>query len=296
MTLDLASTPQTIGALLRWTRQVLARAGISNQSQEPLWLLEYALDMRRHDLLSETDRALTPELWTRARSLIGRRAAYEPLQYLLGTQEFCGLEFEVNSDVLIPRPETELLVQEVVRRADLHRRITLVDVGTGSGCLAISLATVLPCTRILAIDQSPQALAVARRNGLKHGVSDKIEWLEGNLLSPLSGQDLMGTLDVILSNPPYISEADWAELQPEVRLFEPRPALVGGPIGTEVHERLLRESRKYLAPGGWLVMEVGQWQAAVVRDMADAVKGYGTVEVVQDPAGIERVVIARRSE
>jgi release factor glutamine methyltransferase len=220
--------------------------------------------------------------------------AREPLQYILGTQEFCGLEFHVSRAVLIPRPETELLVQEVVRRGGLDEDATVVDVGTGSGCVAITLATILKKARIIAIDQSPDALVVAKRNAEKHVVGDKIEWMEGDLLSPLRDRGMVGAVDAIVSNPPYIAGADWAGLQPEVRVFEPRPALIGGQKGTEFHERLLQESQEFLAPGGLLLMEVGQGQAPAVRQMAEQIGGYAALRVVEDAAGIGRVVIAQR--
>jgi release factor glutamine methyltransferase len=225
--------------------------------------------------------------------LIARRAAREPLQYLLGTQEFCGLDFQVTPAVLIPRPETELLVQEVIRLGTLKPGSIVVDVGTGSGCVAVTLATILRDVRIVAIDRSPAALAVARANAAKHGVADQIEWLEGDLFSPLS-ERYARRVDVIVSNPPYIAEANWAGLQPEVRLFEPRMALVSGPRGTEFHERLLREAQPFLTAGGSLMMEIGQGQASVVRRIAERVGGYGPLRTVEDAAGIERIVIASR--
>lgn len=259
-----------------------------------MWLLEHALGIRHPQLVSEPEQPVSPEAWAHAESLVSRRMAREPLQYLLGTQEFCGLEFCVNPAVLIPRPETELLVQEVVRRGGLNKGATVVDVGTGSGCLAITLATILNGPRILAIDRSPEALAVAKSNAERHAVGDKIEWIEGDLLSPLRGKGIAGAVDVIVSNPPYIAETDWIGLQPEVRLFEPRSALIGGPKGTAFHERLLQEAREFLAPGGLLVMEVGQGQAPTVREIAEQVGGYAALRVVEDTAGIERVVIAQR--
>jgi release factor glutamine methyltransferase len=195
---------------------------------------------------------------------------------------------------LIPRPETELLVREAVKRGGLKSGSVIVDVGTGSGCMAIALATILKDTRIIAIDRSPHALVVAKNNAEKHSVRDKIEWREGDLLSPLRERGMAGAVDVIVSNPPYIAEADWAGLQPEVRLFEPPLALLGGQRGTEFHERLLQDSQEFLIPGGLLLMEVGQGQAPAVRQIAERVGGYATLGVVEDEAGIERVVIAQR--
>jgi release factor glutamine methyltransferase len=220
--------------------------------------------------------------------------AREPLQYLLGTQEFCGLEFSVSPAVLIPRPETELLIHHVVDHVQTLSNATIVDVGTGSGCVAITLAARLNGRRIFAIDRSPEALGVAQVNAMRHGVRDRIEWLEGDLLAPLRGRLSERAVDVIVSNPPYISESDWACLEPEVRVFEPRMALVGGKQGTEFHERLLRESREFLVPGGLLVMEMGAGQATTVRQLAEQIGGYAAPRIIQDAAGIERVVMAQR--
>jgi release factor glutamine methyltransferase len=259
-----------------------------------MWLLERAFAVRSHQLVSQTDRLVSPDVWAGAESLVARRVAREPLQYLLGTQEFCGLEFAVGPAVLIPRPETELLIHHVVDHAQALSDATIVDVGTGSGCVAITLATRLNGKRILAIDRSPEALAVAQRNAMRHAVRDRIEWLEGDLLAPLRGRLSEGAVDVIVSNPPYISESDWAGLEPEVRVFEPRMALVGGEQGTEFHERLLRDSREFLVPGGVLVMEMGAGQAPSVRQLAEQIGGYAALRIIEDAAGIERVVMAQR--
>ncbi len=287
---------KTVGALVAWARQSLVQAGISNGAQEAMWLLEHALALQSHQLVSEADRPVSPDDWARTESLVMRRVAREPLQYLLGTQEFCGLEFAVSPAVLIPRPETELLIHHVVGCVQSLSKAIIVDVGTGSGCVAITLASRLNGQRVLAIDRSPEALAVAQYNAMRHAVSDSIEWLEGDLLAPLRGQLPEGVVDVIVSNPPYISESDWAGLEPEVRVFEPRMALVGGERGTEFHERLLHESREFLVPGGLLVMEMGAGQAPTVWQLAEQIGGYGGLRVIEDAAGIERVVMAQRVE
>lgn len=285
---------KTIRALVAWTRRSLDQAGVDTADQETLWLLVHALGRQSHQLSSEVEQPVSAEVWARAESLVSRRVAREPLQYILGTQEFCGLEFHVSQAVLIPRPETELLVQEVVRRGGLNKDATVVDVGTGSGCVAITLATLLKKARIIAIDQSPDALIVAKSNAERHVVGDKIEWVEGDLLSPLREKGMAGAVDVIVSNPPYIAEADWAGLQPEVRVFEPRLALIGGQKGTEFHQRLLQDAQEFLVPGGLLVMEIGQGQASALRQTAEQIGGYAALQVVEDAAGIDRVVIARR--
>lgn len=287
---------KTIDALLAWARQALGQAGVENAAQESRWLVAHALGLDNHHLASKAEQPVASEMWGRAESLVSRRAAREPLQYILGTQEFCGLEFHVSPAVLIPRPETELLVQESLRVVDFGTEAVLVDVGTGSGCVAVTLATILGKARIVAVDRSPEALAVAKGNAERHAVADRIDWMEGDLLSPLRERGMAGVVDVIVSNPPYIAEADWAGLQPEVREFEPRSALIGGSKGTEFHERLLRESVEHLVPGGSLVMEIGQGQLSAVQQIAGQMGRYGPLQVVKDEAGIERVIIVQRME
>ncbi|MDX2252631.1 MAG: peptide chain release factor N(5)-glutamine methyltransferase [Nitrospira sp.] len=284
----------TIDALLAWARQVLDRAEIENAVQESRWLVGHALGLEPHQLVSQAEQPVSPEKKTQTESLVSRRAAHEPLQYILGTQEFCGLEFHVSPAVLIPRPETEVLLQEALRAVDLNKDSVVVDVGTGSGCVAVTLATILSRARLLAVDRSPEALAAAQANAGRLTVADRIEFIEGDLLSPLRDRGLTGQVDVIVSNPPYIAESEWAGLQPDVRDFEPRSALVSGPKGTEFHERLLRDSREYLTPGGSLVMEIGQGQRPAVQQMAEQLGGYTPVEIAKDGAGIERIVIFRR--
>jgi release factor glutamine methyltransferase len=288
------TTSNTIDGLLAWTRQVLERAGIEHAAQESRWLMGHALGLESHHLASKAEQPVSPEQRIQAESLVSRRAAHEPLQYILGTQEFCGLDFFVSPAVLIPRPETEVLLQEALRAVDLNKDSVLVDVGTGSGCLAVTLAKIVMRARVFAVDRSPEALAVAKGNAERQTVADRIEFLEGDLLAPLRDRGLTGQVDVIVSNPPYIAEPDWAGLQPEVRDFEPRSALVSGPTGTEFHERLLRESKPYLLPGGSLVMEIGQGQRPAVQRMAEQLGGYTPVEIAKDGAGIERIVVVRR--
>lgn len=294
MPAPITANPQTIGTLITWAHRALDTSGSTNASQEALWLLAYALGMKHHELASRRDQPVSGEGLVHAESVISRRMAREPLQYILGTQEFCGLDFHVNSSVLIPRPETELLVQEVLREGDFSEGAVLVDVGTGSGCVAVTLATILSGMRIFALDCSRDALSVAKGNAEKHGVRDKITWKEGDLLSPLRECNVVGAVDAVVSNPPYIAGDVWSSLQPEVRDFEPRSALVAGQRGTEIHERLLDDARPFLVPGGLLVMELGQGQAPLVRRAAEQVGGYTGLQTVKDEAGIERVMIARR--
>jgi release factor glutamine methyltransferase len=290
-----SASQATLGEVLVETRRLLEQAGIKSAGQEACWIVEHVLRLPAHRVVADRDRLLSHAELAAARGLVGRRVNREPLQYILGTQEFCGLEFDVNPAVLIPRPETELLVEYVAQRIPVERQATIVDVCTGSGCIAVAIARLRPRARLIATDLSNASLNVARHNAARHAVGEHITWLEGNLLGPLAGQKLESCIDVIVSNPPYIAAADWATLQPEVRLFEPRDALVAGPQGTELHERLLQEAGQYLSPSGVLIMEIGAGQARAMRRIVDQMSGYRFHKLVYDAAGLERVVIVERA-
>jgi release factor glutamine methyltransferase len=284
----------TLGEVIVEAQQMLEQAGIESAGQEAFWIVEHVLRLPAHHVVADRDRLLSHAELLAARGLIERRVGREPLQYILGTQEFCGLEFDVTPAVLIPRPETELLVEYVAQRIPAERQATIVDVCTGSGCIAVAIARLRPRALVIATDLSNPSLDVARQNAARHAVGERITWLQGDLLGPLAGQGLKGQVDVIVSNPPYIPEADWTTLQPEVRLFEPRSALVAGPQGTELHERLLQEAGEYLSPGGALILEIGAGQARAMRRIVEQIPGYRFHRLVYDEAGLERVVIVER--
>lgn len=291
----IGSPVHTIGALVDQAEKSLKKAGIEQPSLEAAWLLEHVLGLSPLLLRLNLERHIPVAEWVRAQTLVARRASREPLQYVLGTEEFCGREFQVTSSVLIPRPESVLLVEETVRRCKDNVTTTVVDVGTGSGCLAVSVAIAMPGARVLAIDVSSDALAVARVNMARHEVEGRIECFCGDLLAPLS--ECMPTnqqVDVILSNPPYIAESDWLSLPPEVRYFEPRLALAGGRDGMDLHRRLLRQAPAYLKPGGVLLMEVGFGQAAAVCRQAEESGWFRTYDVLRDEGGIDRIVCLER--
>lgn len=297
---DRSPRAMSIGDLTRQGTMLLLRAGIEQAGLETGWLLEHALRRTPLDLRTNESQQVEGEGLRRAQDLLERRANREPLQYLLGTQEFCGVEFEVEPSVLIPRPETELLVDAAVRYAGMQsaagRRPVIVDVGTGSGCIAVSLARRMPLAVLYATDRSAEALRVARRNAERHGVAGQVTFLEGDLLQPLRACGVSGRADLVISNPPYIAEREWEALQPEVRIFEPRIALAGGEDGLTVYRRLVQEAAGLLRTTGWLILEVGQGQAESVRALIEATGRYGTVDVRPDQAGIDRVMCAQRKK
>jgi release factor glutamine methyltransferase len=201
--------------------------------------------------------------------------------------------FLVTPEVLIPRPETELVVETALGLLENAQPALAVDLCTGSGCIAVSLASELPAARFLAVDRSREALAVARTNARTHGASDRIRFFEGDLFSPLAGIDLGAGAAVITANPPYIRTDELATLQPEVRDFEPEVALVAGPKGTEIAERIVTDAPRYLLPGGSLIMEMGIGQAGALRTTIEENGNYRAPEVLKDLAGIERVIVAQ---
>ncbi len=284
----------TIGSLQAEAQRILAAAGIDHPHLEAAWIIEHVTGRTSLRIRVEPDQVLTTDAAAAVRRLILRRAGREPLQYLLGTQEFLGLEYRVTPAVLIPRPESVLLVEEAVARVQGVSSPTIVDVGTGSGCLAVALAKAIPDAAITAIDLSPEAMAVARENMAQHGVDDRIECLVGDLLAPLTQPGVPRMVDLILSNPPYIAETDWSGLQPEVRDFEPRLALHGGPDGLDIYRRLLEQAPLHLKPGGLLLLEVGCGQAGAFCQLAETQGAFRVDSVRPDEAGIDRVVCLAR--
>jgi len=221
--------------------------------------------------------------------LIERRAAGEPIQYIGGDAEFYGLPFRVNRDVLIPRPETEHLVEKAIALAEAFARPRIVDVGTGSGAVAIALAHALPAAQITATEISPVALAIARENAERNGIEDRIRFFEGDLLAPVAGEQF----DIVVSNPPYVPEGDRASLSVEVRDYEPTQALFAGGDGLAVYRRLIPEAYRALAPGGFIVLEIGCGQQANVQALLEK-EGFAGIDFSTDLQGVPRVATARR--
>jgi release factor glutamine methyltransferase len=226
---------------------------------------------------------------------LDRRARREPVSLIIGTREFWGLDFEVSPDVLTPRPETELVVEQALAcaaglKAALRRGPVSVDVGTGSGCLAVTLARQILDARVVATDISRAALAVARRNAQRHGVVARVAFVHGSLLTPIGAP-----VDLVVSNPPYVTAADMAILPPEVRDFEPAVALAGGTDGLEVIRALVAQCDRVLAPGGWLVFEFGHGQEQGVRAALEAWPRLRLARVCADLQGIPRVAVVQRT-
>ncbi|MGC2416681.1 MAG: peptide chain release factor N(5)-glutamine methyltransferase [Candidatus Acidiferrales bacterium] len=289
----------------------LRAARISSDTLAAEVLLLHSLGRDRSWLYSHADEQLDPYLVANYFTLIARRVAGEPTQHLTGKQEFWGLEFEVTPAVLIPRPETEHVVEVALGRLgaagiqiDMKTgarspRLRIADVGTGSGCIAIALAHELPHAEIFATDISVAALHVARCNGARHRVDDRVHFVETDLLeeispSPLAAAGSPRLFDLIVSNPPYVARDDAATLEREVREHEPETALFGGPTGIEIYARLIEQAGALLRPGGNLVLELGYGAADAVRAILGTGAGWANICVTNDLAGIPRVIAAER--
>ncbi|MHB1021254.1 MAG: peptide chain release factor N(5)-glutamine methyltransferase [Acidobacteriaceae bacterium] len=248
-------------------------------------LLMHVLHASRATLIAYPDRGLTSAQQAKYVAMIEQRLATVPIQYITGEQEFWGLRFRVTPDVLIPRPETEHLVEALLCRVPHDQAITIVDIGTGSGAIAVALAHSLPLAHIAALDISPAALRIAQENAVSNDVASRIEFLESDLLTAVAGRQF----DAIVSNPPYIALEERNTLHPQVSEHEPALALFSGNSGYEIYERLIPQAWDALKPGGWLLMEIGQGQQERISTL---LHGWKSVEFVADLQGIPRVAVA----
>ena len=285
----------TVGRLLQWTTDYLKRHGSESPRLDAEVLLAHALGCARIGLYTAFEEEPGEPVRNAFRELVRRRADGEPVAYLVGRREFYSLSFRVSRAVLVPRPETELLV---VTLLDLARSRTdlpapeICDVGTGSGTIAICAAKYLTKARVTAIDSSAEALAVARLNASDHRVAERIEFVEGDLLESLPAER---TFDFVASNPPYVSQSEWETLAPDVRKFEPRGALVAGPKGTEVIARLIPQAAERLKPGGYLLVEISPMIHEAVGKLLESEPRLEPQPTVKDLSRHARVVVARRT-
>ena len=277
----------TIGRILKWTEQFFKEKGIESPRLDAEVLLSHILGRERIYLYVHFDEPLEPAELARYRDAINQRVQRVPVAYIIGEKEFMGLTFKVTEDTLVPRPDTEILVQAAVERLRARGEAPrFADIGTGSGAICLSVLHFLPKAQADTVDISPAARAIAEENAAALEVADRVTFHTGDLLAPLAGQ----CYDAILSNPPYIPDGDIAALAPEVRLKEPRTALAGGKDGLDFYRRLTADAPAHLKDGGFLAVEIGIHQAAPVAALA--VPAFSRTEILKDYAGIERVVIA----
>jgi release factor glutamine methyltransferase len=274
----------TIAQLIAEGAHLLQQAGVDTPRLDADLLLADALGVTRAYLYAHPEEEVPAPALDSWQVRLQRRLRREPLAYILGRAEFFGLPFVVTPEVLVPRPETEILVEAVIAKQPQ----TIVDVGTGSGCIAVAVAVKLPQAQVWATDISEAALRVAEENAQQHRVAERVHLLHGDLLQPLTGM----RFEVIASNPPYVAEQERMSLQPEVRDWEPARALFSGADPLQFHRRLIAESHFHLREGGWLLLEVGMGQAEAVAQMMETA-GYRQVRVLPDLAGTGRVVEGR---
>ena len=284
----------SVGRLLGWTADYLGKHGSDSPRLDAELLLAQALGCKRIELYTAFDALPAEEARAAFRDLVRRRAEGVPVAYLVGHREFYSLSFRITPAVLIPRPETEFLVIALLDLAKQRHepQLWICDVGTGSGIIAVSVAKYLPRARLTAIDRSAEALAVARENAAAHGVQDRIELVCSDLFAALPADR---RFHLVVSNPPYVSQAEFAALAPDVRKYEPREALVAGPRGTEVIEALLPQAAQRLLPGGHLLLEISPMIHDAVRSLVSADARFQLGPTVNDLAGLPRVLQARRA-
>lgn len=281
----------TIGAILKWTGQYFAEKGVENPRLDAEVLLSNILKKERIYLYVEFDKPLLPEELSSFREAIKKRVAKQPVAYILGYKEFMGIEFKVNSDVLIPRPDTEILVENALRRLEKYEKPTFADIGTGSGAIAVSIVKLSNNINGVAVDISSKALTIAKENAEKAEVGDKLQFFEGNLCEPISNLKFTA----LLSNPPYIPNGDIVNLTPEVR-NEPHLALAGGEDGLDCYRELINQGRNLIIEGGFMMFEVGINQAESVAAIARKYDDMEVLEIIKDYAGIDRVVVIGKRE
>ncbi len=287
----------TFGSVLKEAADTLSSNGIERARLEAELLLAHVLELRKEDIIIHPNQELADPQEESFQQLIERRCRKEPLAYIVGHREFWSLEFKVCPKVLIPRPETEGVIERLLNLAGEEadeKSIRILDVGTGSGILAIVAAVEFPKAQVVAVDNSIDALEIARENALRYQVAERIKFLKMDLTHDwnLPENDLY---DYVLSNPPYIPSKELEQLMPDVRDYEPRAALDGGPDGLACYRCIVSNAYPYLKPGGHLIFEVGDDQAGPVKQSLQAHGGWDEIEIVQDLSGRDRVVSTRRA-
>lgn len=280
----------TIGALLQWTQQYFAGKGIDSPRLDAEILLAHVLHKERIYLYAHYDEPMNGEELAAYRAMVKQRADRLSVAHILGTKAFMGLDFKVSEDVLIPRPETEMLVETVVAAAE-GTAPAIIDIGTGSGAIILSLLHYLPQATGKGVDISPKALAIAAENGRTLGLDGRVTWIESDLFTKV----LQGACDWLVSNPPYLTKGDMEHLQPEVR-HDPALALYGGDDGLEFYRRIAAESPAYVKAGGHCAVEIGAGQADAVTAVFCRHGAYDHEQTVKDYGGIDRVLVFSRKE
>lgn len=296
----------TTRKLLAWMGEAFTKKGLDSPRLLAEMLVAHVLGCERLKLYLDADRPANPLERQMLRDLTARALEHEPVQYLVGEAWFFGLAMKVDRRVLIPRPGTETIVEHVLQHARVQpgfggnkgEGVLIADICTGSGCIAIALLKHLTGARAVATDISADALAVAHENAVRHGVADRVDLLEGDLLGPLSDHPALAAkeeLNYLVSNPPYIPDEEWDAVAPNVKEHEPHAALRGGVDGLDYVRRLLADGPRFIRPGGLLLIEVADSRAGIAKDMAAATAGLEEARVLNDFEGLPRVIVARKS-
>ncbi|MBN1361957.1 MAG: peptide chain release factor N(5)-glutamine methyltransferase [Sedimentisphaerales bacterium] len=290
-------TQWTIQRLLTWITDYLTKNDVDAPRLSAELLLSHVLGLKRIELYTQFDRVVNKEHLDRLHDLVRRASRHEPVAYLIGRTEFYSIEMEVTPDCLIPRPETELLVQRAIeflrtRSGPQHA----CDLCTGCGCIAVAVAKGFPDAKVTATDISDKALAVAARNVEKHQIQDRVELLCGDLFEPLVPHLDVTQWDLITCNPPYVSAAEYEKLDKNVKDYEPRLALWAGADGLDVYRRICASIDRFLKPGGALLLEIGYAQGPAVRELLDATALFAETVIERDPNNNDRIAFARRRE
>jgi len=295
--LDIQDT-NTIYNTLKWAVKTLNDSGIESPNIDAEILLAYVLSCDRLGLHTNPERIVKHEDFARFKELVSDRTSRTPLQYITGHVEFMSLDFIVDERVLIPRQETEILVETVLNKVKnkpvLNKTITIIDIGTGSGNISVSLASYLKDVQLFASDISKEALAVAKINAQKNNVVDKVCLLRGNLFGPFNNRLEKENIDFIVSNPPYVADSELDRLGPEIKEHEPLKALVAGRDGLCFYKQIIKEAPVWLKANGFLVMEVGETQARTVKSLIEIEGHFRNIEIFKDLQGIERIISAER--
>ena len=277
----------TISSLLNWTGNYFKRKNIQSARLDAEVLLSHVLRQERIYLYVHFDEPMEQNELSKFREYVKKRAQHVPIAYIIGEREFMGLPFKVTKDTLIPRPDTEILVENVLNNVDKDKEIEIVDIGTGSGAIILSLLVNLPKAQGKTVDISSKAIEVAKENAVNLQVNDRCEFFVGDLFAPLNGNKF----DLIVSNPPYIPQKDIATLEDDVKEYEPVSALTDGGDGLSYYRRLLSEGKAYIKENGFIALEIGIYQSEDVKQIAMD-NGWKNIKIIKDYAGIDRVVLA----
>lgn len=283
----------TIQKLLNWVTEYFTGKNIDSPRLSAEWLLCHVLGLKRIELYTQFNKVVGEEQLSQLHELVKRAAAHEPIAYLTGKKEFYSLEFEITKDCLIPRPDTELLVERAIEFLRTRNGEQFVcDLCTGSACIAVAIARNFAGCRIVATDISDTALAVAEKNIAKHGLMNRIKLLQGDLFEPVIVGLGPAKFDLIVCNPPYVSEPEYEKLALNIKNFEPKSALAAGPDGLDIIKKIISNAKQHLKPTAALMLEIGNDQGDAVRKLLESAGAFGTIKIEKDYSNLDRLAVA----